>query len=520
MSFLPNITHRYFKATHQYGQALVFTLVFTAAAGLVGLLLFNSGMLANTKTQLQNAADAAAYSAGVLQARDHNFSAYTNRAMVANQVAVAQIVSLKSYLEDAADTHDRMEGWWLKLQAKIPASTPLWDAMLSYPIKSIDSTFKPVAELAVPALDKLIKGFEFAQQSHHLATLASMVLVANEVITRNDPSAKISTGIFSAGNILAKVGKWDASTHRHSANDASAEADRFADIVVSEKSTDGFTRNRTSVLTAAWASEVNSILCPRLFYVGSFSGFIFTHGGGTILSEDKKRWLALDATMGEGGWGCAYEFGPWAWGYGAPTPDSIGNTAPALGGSGGAVAGKGGGYGESFGYKNNPTSTNLYGFAMVNPLTALPANVRRFSKGPGATLDEDGGLQDYYRDMTDPIKSIPKNQSPEESGGAFPITIEAERPATSIRTATKFLPGSSIIKLDDKLASNTMRAMSSAHAYFYRPKSDDAKSFTHGKWKRGDGKTELANQFSPYWQARLVDSSSVELIGSRADQMK
>jgi hypothetical protein len=319
-----------------------------------------------------------------LQARDHNFSAYTNRAMVANQVAVAQIISLKSYLEDAADTHDRMGGWWLKLMAKIPESTTTWDLMLAYPIESVNSVFKPVANVAVPALDKLIKGFEFAQQSHHLATIASMVSVADEVITRNDPSAKISTGVFSAGNVLAKIGKWSGSTDRHSANDASAAADRFAGIVVSSNSTDRFTRNSTSVLTAFWASEVNSILCPNLFRVGSFSGFIFTHGGGTILSTDKKRWLTLDATMGEGAWGCDYQTGPFNWGYGAPTPGSIGNTAPVLDGSDGTVAGKGGGYGESNGYKNNPTSTSLYGFALLNPLTALPANVRRFSKGPGA----------------------------------------------------------------------------------------------------------------------------------------
>ncbi|UUZ50484.1 pilus assembly protein TadG-related protein [Massilia sp. B-10] len=41
----------------EQGQALVFTILFAAATGVVCLLLFNSGMLANTKTQLQNAAD-------------------------------------------------------------------------------------------------------------------------------------------------------------------------------------------------------------------------------------------------------------------------------------------------------------------------------------------------------------------------------------------------------------------------------------------------------------------------------
>ena len=70
----------------QRGQALVMTLLFGAVAGLAVLFMFNSSQLANTKSQLQNADDAGAYSAATLQARDHNFSAYTNRAIIANQV--------------------------------------------------------------------------------------------------------------------------------------------------------------------------------------------------------------------------------------------------------------------------------------------------------------------------------------------------------------------------------------------------------------------------------------------------
>lgn len=517
MSFLPNITHSYFKATHQYGQALVFTLVFTAAAGLVGLLLFNSGMLANTKTQLQNAADAAAYSAGVLQARDHNFSAYTNRAMVANQVAVAQIVSLKSYLEDAADTHDRMEGIWLSFWSTVATFKPTWNLMLKYPIESIYSGFNSTAKIAVPILDKVIKLFETAQEAHHVATVAAMVIVADEVIKRNDPLAKLSTGLFSAGNLAVHVNNWKAYTHQHSANDTSAEADRFADVVVSDKSTDGFTRNRVSFPPplAAWWGGVNPFFCPLGVPLGTIFGFV--HSGGTQLSKDKKRWLGLDASLGSGFYACEYIvlFVPVT--TIIPIFDTIGNTGFIPGGSGGAVAGAEGAYPDLTGYKNNPGSTWAYGGGAI-----IPAGAYRYAFGnPGASLDKDGGLQDYYRDMTDPIKSIPKDQTPKENGGAFPITIEVDRPATSIRTATKFLPGSSIIKLDDKLAGNTMRALSSAHAYFYRAKSDDIKSFTRNGWKRdGDSKAELANLFSPYWQARLVDSSGVELIGSRADQMK
>ncbi len=528
MSLQAPVSAKMWQVNPQRGQALVFTLVFTAAAGLVGLLLFNSGMLANTKTQLQNAADAGAYSASVLQARDHNFSAYTNRAMIANQVAVAQLVSLKSFIEDAKDTHDRMNGKWLGFWEAFPTSKPLWTFQKKSPAIDIaDAAFSPVAGPAVAALDKLIYAFEAAQEAHHAATLADMVTVSDEVIKRNDPLAKLSSGVFAVGNLAVKLAAWDGYTKRHSANDTSKEADRFADVVVSANSTDSFTRNRASILPlpAAWSSSVSPTICWRgsigiVTYITSSTSFGFIHSGGTLLSENKKRWLALDSTMGGGAWSCTYLIyyivGAKKVTIGTPIFDAIGNSGFSPGGSGGAVAGAGGDYATSFGYKNNPALTGLYGGGMLLP----PGLVRRYSMGPGSTLDSGGGLQNYYRDVANPLTSKPKDQTPEENGGSASISIEVERTSASIRTASKFLPGSSIIKLNDKLASNTMRTMSSAQAYFYRSKFDDLSSFTRSGWKRGDGKAELANLLNPYWQARLVDRTEIERGLSLADQMK
>ena len=501
-------------SSKQRGQALIFTLLFTAAAGLVGLMLFNSGLLANTKSRLQNAADAGAYSAGLLQARDQNFSAYTNRAMVANQVAVAQIVSIKSFLEDAADTKDRMGGILLTAEATIPTFKPVWTAQLKNPtIPKEKNLFDKLAPTTTKALDLLIRAFETAQDAHHKATAVDMVLVADEVIKRNDPLAKLSTGVFSVANTAVQVVSWDGYTKRHSANDTSAEADRFADVVVDKNSTDQFIRGRLSAPLAVWASVAVTPLC--LPGAGVFTAFAFAHSGATQLSQDKKRWLGLDATMGGGMFSCVYitPFGPVTTVY--PLIDTIGNSGWALGGSGGAVAGADGDYDSLNGYKNNPWTTKLFAGATVEP-----AGIYRYNwGGPGPTLDKSGGLQDYYRDVADPIGSIPKDQTPIENGGAFRISIEVERPASTIRTSSTLLPGSAEVKLDDSLAGNTMRALSSAHAYFYRPKANSSE-FTRAGWARGDGKTEVANLFSPYWQTRLVDVSLTERVASFADQTK
>jgi Putative Flp pilus-assembly TadE/G-like len=61
-----------------------FALVFLVVGAAALYLAFNAAQLAHAKTKEQDTADSAAFSVGVLQARDLNFAAYTNRAMVAN----------------------------------------------------------------------------------------------------------------------------------------------------------------------------------------------------------------------------------------------------------------------------------------------------------------------------------------------------------------------------------------------------------------------------------------------------
>lgn len=496
---------------------MVFTLAFGVATGLVTLLLFNSGMLANTKTQLQNAADAGAYSAGVLQARDHNFSAYTNRAMIANQVAVVQLASLKSYLEDAAKTHKRMSGSVLTWEATLPSNKQQWNFGRSLPIESVNSTFASVASPAVKGLDLLIKAFEGAQEAHHFATALNMAQVADEVVKRNDPGAKLTRAAFFAGRTALQVKAWSDSTERHHANDTSAAADRFADVVVSDKSTDAFTRSRGSTPTPRWG-PTSVTLCKLVpTYVRSNTVFQFFHAGGSLLSADKKRWLALDATIGLGMQSCTW-WVPCPWKIRCDvteiTPlvdDNI------VGDSGGALVGSEGGYGGTrTGYKNNPASSQQFGNALILPPPMLPAR-ERHKDGPGSSLDTGGGLQDYYRDVVNPAAAKPADQTAEKNGGAWSVTLEAEHPGANIRTAAKILPDATRMHLADGMKGDTLRALAGAQSYFYRANSDGA-MFTHGGWRRGDGKTEMANLFSPYWQARLSDRSSADRAASWAAQ--
>ncbi len=60
--------------------------------------VYNVGQVTNEKTRLVNATDAAAYSAGIHVARNLNYVAYTNRAMMANHIAIGHLTSYYSWV--------------------------------------------------------------------------------------------------------------------------------------------------------------------------------------------------------------------------------------------------------------------------------------------------------------------------------------------------------------------------------------------------------------------------------------
>lgn len=81
----------------QRGAAMVYGLFILIIALAALFFLFNAGQLTSEKTRLVNTADAVAWSGGVLHARALNTTAYLNRALIANEVLIAQSVSLQSW---------------------------------------------------------------------------------------------------------------------------------------------------------------------------------------------------------------------------------------------------------------------------------------------------------------------------------------------------------------------------------------------------------------------------------------
>ncbi|MBV7482544.1 hypothetical protein [Bordetella sp. BOR01] len=95
----------------QDGQALPIVLAFAAVCGIGLVALYNVGQTAAARVRLTQAADAAAYSGALAQARTFNLLAYVNRTQVAHQVAMAHLVTLASWAQfGQAQSQQRTRG--------------------------------------------------------------------------------------------------------------------------------------------------------------------------------------------------------------------------------------------------------------------------------------------------------------------------------------------------------------------------------------------------------------------------
>jgi hypothetical protein len=182
----------------QRGQALVLALGFLAATIAAYALVFNVGQAVNAKLRLNSAADSAAYSAAVWQARSLNYQAYLNRGMVANEVAIAQLVSLRSW----SGYMNRTLGNAALVSNVIP---PLGRVMhaLSKAWKSIDAT----VQRGLPPLESGVSRWnvDVLQRVQSLAQQQAVITAADlaaEVARANVPQAKVSriTAALQASN--------------------------------------------------------------------------------------------------------------------------------------------------------------------------------------------------------------------------------------------------------------------------------------------------------------------------------
>ena len=246
------------------GQVLALLLMLLAA--LIGSLLFvfNSGQIVAAKVRLVGAADAAAYSAALSEARALNFQAYMNRAMVANEVAIAQLVSLRSwsgYMNQLLERSATIATVVPPIGAALRTLSRVWG--------EIDRGLQRV----LPPLESAASHWnvEVLSSAEYLANAQTAVLagrLARDIALANVPEL----GADGVGREFAayNAARWRAFTVGHGRG--GDERARLREVVMASR--DGFTRSRS------WTLGVPALAALR------------KRGGTDLIGYDS--WRAMD----------------------------------------------------------------------------------------------------------------------------------------------------------------------------------------------------------------------------------
>lgn len=251
-----------------HGQVLVAALGLLLAGGLLLHTMFSAGQVVAAKQRLVDTADAAAWSAALWRARVLNYHAYANRAIVANEVAIAQATTLLAW----SKYFERVAANAAEVGTVLPPARLVLEGVAEAATLARQSA-EGAAQLEIAARGAEGVGYrailQASQEILHLSTQGfGASMVAAEIARANDPS-------FFAWVLPDPEGRWVGFTRRA---DADAERRRFADLV--RASLDPFTAGPRS------GDLGISVPCVPLP--------VLRKRGATTLSEDLQRWEAVD----------------------------------------------------------------------------------------------------------------------------------------------------------------------------------------------------------------------------------
>ncbi len=221
------------------GQALVVMLAFMACLTGAFVMIFNAGQVVNDKIKLTNAADAAAYSAALWEARSLNFQAYLNRAIIANEVATAQLVSLRSWSQFVGrltTNADHIARYIPPIAGAVRALAQGWGQIDNGVQRAL-----PVLESALSLWNT--RALVTAQAVAHQQALLAAADLVQKVSVANEPRAEVATATR-----LLQTQNGEIWQHRFTARYQRGGGDlrRFTRLLMDSR--DGFTRSRRSDL--------------------------------------------------------------------------------------------------------------------------------------------------------------------------------------------------------------------------------------------------------------------------------
>lgn len=432
----------------QAGVVLPAAIALLLIVGATFYLMVNAGQAVTEKIRVTNAADAAAYSAAVVEARALNYDAYLNRAIIANQIGIAQMVSFASWVNYFATASDNFHASAEDVNFFILPNPDV--AVLDVVFGGTEfithyygTTAQEYADYIVnygagpiiTVLDAAVQILAASEVAVH-ANLAAGVRqqqIADEVVKAMDPK-------LSAEVVLASHG-FDTFTKSWSGDDR----ERLRDVTM--RSRDQFTRERN------WTLDSFDIPFVRQ------NGALKKRAGTELIGYDE--WRAVDTLELHGQrFGCG-RFGL-SWCDDIRTPVGWGGIEVDAGGGD-----EGHGY-HGNAYNENPTTADRADSAMTTPDYAM------FHGLPAVREIQD----------VDPAH--------EATTG---ITVRVQKSQTDTLTsgnAAQAKPSGELALFNDHPAGGKVVALSRAQVFFDRIAA------------RADGKAELGSLYNPYWRVRLV----------------
>ena len=436
------------RLMRQRGQVLPVSIALMMIVSGLFYLMVNAGQTVTEKMRVTNAADAAAYSAAVLEARALNFDAYMNRGIVANQMAIAQAVSFASWIDYFAHAADHIAATAAEIEEFMlpdPRIIPLEAALGGSEFVAEYFGGQSVGDYAAYAIDGIggfITALNFASVGLSTAQDAVQVNltagvrqgeVAQQVVRAMDPALDAEVVPVTHG--------FDTFTKSWSGDDR----ERLKQVAMNSR--DQFTRERN------WTIDGFDIPLVRS------DPSIKKRGGTEIIGYDE--WRGVDTLELHGQrFGCGKLGLSWC--------DDVREPI----GWGGIEVDAGAGD-AGHGYHGN-----AYG---ENPTTASRAD--SVMRQPGYAIYS--GLPSVH-EITD---TDPKNDA------VTGITIRVWKKQSDALTsggAAQLKPAGQLQVFDDHPAAGDMVALSRAQVFFDRIAA------------RADGKSELGSLYNPYWRVRLV----------------
>ena len=498
------------------GQALILFVIALLVLCIGVIVLFNTGQAVSKKVELVNAADAAAYSAAVEQARAYNLVAYMNRAEVANEVAVAQIVTLysmtnyvlsatKNLKETAKDLSYALyvlgivtEGATVPIANAFQRVASILGKAQSAITKARDGMQTPFSE-GIRVLSQVLNG-AYSHATNMIVGIApaDAGYLAEEIVERNT-NGKARLGARGVLLLAEQYGKAEAYTKQYSlrklGDDANAAgADRFANVVMEAR--DWFSRERNAdtafgKINKRGGTDVVTSSAATRYY----DSFVAADTLNFYVNIPFPLSLVFDDINL-----------PLAWGGAAATKRTRGGFSRV------ALQGYRNGRGWDSPYTaEQGLHIDRYGGAVDNRKAGKKVRndpaVGQTGKG---WLKGYAGLQDYD-DIVDDKATMPylNGKTARENGvnalDVGPIfTVAIEQPMNTVHTSDNVdgIGGPPDFEVHDEAINDNMTALSSAQVYFDRPRGLFDNII--------DSRRELGSLFSPYWQARLVDTPCEE----------